>query len=181
MGLSKGKGMLQIHHEPILRHVLRQAAWPGPTLLVTAPGREHPPAWQEFGREVADPVAGCGPMRGILTALEAASSNCVIISTVDMPGVGHAQLAWLVKQVQNYPNVLGLILRRETYIEPFPSIFRREAAELLHERLAAAERSVYRLASDSRMVLLDAPATWSESVWINLNYPADLQAYCNYD
>ena len=175
MGIPKG--LLQIREEPILRHVLHQAAWPGPTLLVTSPNREHPPAWQEFDREVADPIAGWGPMRGILTALETAQSDYVVISTVDMPGIGHEQLTWLVEQMQNHPGALGLMLRCKASIEPFPNIFRRDAAGLLREQLTAEQRSVHRLASDPCMVLLDAPATWPDSVWINLNYPGDIKAY----
>ena len=179
MGIPKG--MLQIGSEPILRHLLRQAAWPGPTLLVTSPDREHPPAWQEFGREVADPVANQGPMRGILTALEAAESDYVVISTVDIPTVGHAQFAWLVEQMQSHPNAFGLMLRREIggkiCIEPFPAIFHRTAAGLLRQQLTAAEHSVQRLTSDPHMVLLDAPAIWPNSIWTNLNYPTDLQRY----
>jgi molybdenum cofactor guanylyltransferase len=179
MGMPKG--LLQIHEEPILRHLLRRAAWPGPTLLVTAPGREHPPAWEEYDLEVPDPVADCGPLRGILTALEAAQTECVLVSTVDMPAVSHAQFAWLAAQAQDRPDAMGLMLRREAgeapCIEPFPAIFRRDAASLLRERLAAAQRSVSRLTSDPRVALVNAPAAWSDAIWANLNHPADLQTY----
>ena len=39
-------------------------------MLVTAPGFERPPGFERFGREVVDPIAGIGPLRGVLTAIE---------------------------------------------------------------------------------------------------------------
>src|SRR5438552_17571218 len=68
--MGKPKALLEINGRPILAYLLEQFAWPGPTLLVTAPGREKPPGHELFSREVVDPVAGEGPLRGILTALE---------------------------------------------------------------------------------------------------------------
>ena len=70
MGFAKGE--LNIDGRPILSHLLERFAWPGWTLLVTAPGREHPSGWEGFTREVSDPEAGQGPLRGVLTALEQA-------------------------------------------------------------------------------------------------------------
>src|SRR5690349_21350151 len=95
MGMPKGG--LHIGAEPILAYLLRQIAWEGPTLLVTAPGRERPRGWELFDREVVDPVAGQGPLRGVLTALEQASSDVVAVATVDMPGVGGEQILWLLE------------------------------------------------------------------------------------
>jgi molybdopterin-guanine dinucleotide biosynthesis protein A len=55
------KGVLALDGRPILERLLDRLDWPGPTLLVTAPGREHPPGWRRFTNEVTDPVAGEGP------------------------------------------------------------------------------------------------------------------------
>ena len=64
-----------------MEYLLEQLGWLAPTLLVTAPGREKPPGREHFAREVVDAVAGEGPLRGVLTALEATETQtdfCVL-------------------------------------------------------------------------------------------------------
>ena len=41
--MGQPKGNLHVNGIPLPEHVWRQANWPGPTLLVTAPNRERPP------------------------------------------------------------------------------------------------------------------------------------------
>ena len=66
MGFAKSH--LVLDGTPVLLRLLDQLAWPGPTLLVTARGREHPPGWKRFDRELTDCVDGEGPLRAIQTA-----------------------------------------------------------------------------------------------------------------
>src|SRR5690348_14005110 len=81
------KSALVVRGKPILGYLLDQLRWPGPTMLVTAPGCEQPLGANRFDREVRDPVAGLGPLRGVLTALQNASTDIVVVSTVDAPNV----------------------------------------------------------------------------------------------
>src|SRR5688572_29494375 len=83
--MGRAKSLLTVHGRPVLEYLHRQFAWPGPTLLVTTPGRERPPGHELFSREVTDPVADLGPLRGLLTALEQCTTPLLIVSTVDMP------------------------------------------------------------------------------------------------
>ena len=76
--MGRPKGELLVRGRPILVHLVEQLAWRGPTLLVTAPGRERPAGGERFDREVVDAVAGEGPLRGLLTALEAATTEIVL-------------------------------------------------------------------------------------------------------
>src|ERR1700721_4778762 len=73
MGLPKQN--LEINGRPILEFLLNQFAWPGPTLLVTAPSRRHPPGAHLFYAEAVDAIENQGPLRGVLTALENASTD----------------------------------------------------------------------------------------------------------
>lgn len=175
------KGELRISGRPILQYLLDRLNWPGPTLLVTAPGREHPPGWDRFDREAVDSVVNQGPLRGVLTALESAETEIVVVTTVDMPGVTVDGLRWLMSIVKNAPDVIGVMTRRiweaEPVIEPFPSVFRRSAMTLLAERLANAERSVHALARHTRIRVMTAPKKWPPTFWTNLNTPTDLSAY----
>src|SRR3954467_7419583 len=85
------KAWLEVGGRPILEHLLDRFAWPGPTLLVTAPGLERPPGHERFTIEATDSVPGGGPLQGILTALRALRaplpSRSVVVTTVDMPRV----------------------------------------------------------------------------------------------
>ena len=190
MGMAKAD--LRIGSEPILGFLLRRLAWPGPTLLVTAPGREHPPGWEGFTREVADPVGGLGPLRGVLTALEFAATPQVVVTPVDMPGVAFPQLRWLASafsmERSRRRDVCGLMTCREMgprpgwdgperRTEPFPAAFHRDAAAPIRARLEAGRGSVQEIAAEPGFIVAAAPDTWAEAAWVNLNRPADLQAF----
>src|SRR4051794_29684613 len=69
------KSNLTLHGRPILDYLLDRFSWPGPTLLITSPGREHPPGHTRFSAEAVDPVPDQGPLRGILTALQHATTD----------------------------------------------------------------------------------------------------------
>jgi molybdenum cofactor guanylyltransferase len=174
MGLPKG--LLALQGRPILACLLERFQWEGPTLLVTSPGREHPPGWDLFTAEVADPVAGAGPLQGLHTALAAMSGDLLVVTTVDMPMVGREQLGWLVEQMRARPEHPGLMLQRGEQVEPFPGIFRRRAIDMVAARLATSARSVQGLAQTHPIALLPAPP-WPEETWINLNSPADLARF----
>lgn len=177
--MGRPKGLLEVRGRPILEHLLDALQWTGPTVLVTAPGREHPPGWRRFDRELVDRVAGQGPLRGVLTALEGLSTPLLVVATVDMPGIGREQLQWIAQALDGRPDVPGCLLRRreadEIQIEPFPSAFRASAADVIRRRLESNRRSVRLLLEDGGFVALDAPPDWPKQVWLNLNRPEDLR------
>jgi molybdenum cofactor guanylyltransferase len=175
MGAPKAE--LRVGEEPILAYLLRRFAWDGPTMLVTAPGRERPTGHELLAREVVDPVPGQGPLRGVLTALENAATDVVIIATVDMPGVGGEQLRWLVGELSRRADALGVMTRRGEAVEPFPCAMRRDGRDALAREIAADRRSVRRLCERSEFVAVDAPREWGERVWANLNRPEDLEGF----
>jgi|SRR5687768_9787268 len=171
------KAHLTLQGRPILEYLIDRWRWPGPTLLVTAPGRERPPGWGGFTREVSDPVAGAGPMRGVLTALEAVSTDLLVVTTCDMPGVGTEQFAWLIDLLSERDELLGLMARRGETVEPFPLALRAAAIEVVRERFDAGQRSTYRHGELPRFAVEPAPAQWGERVWVNLNTPDDLARF----
>ncbi|MCA1481327.1 molybdenum cofactor guanylyltransferase, partial [Bradyrhizobium sp. NBAIM08] len=120
--MGKPKGDLRVNGVPLAEHVWRRASWPGPTLLVTAPGREHPPGAGVFGREVTDPESRGGPLRGILTALENATTPLLLTAALDMPRMAKPQYDWLVEQLRVAPDAAGLLCRRGGEIEPLPCV-----------------------------------------------------------
>lgn len=180
--MGQPKGLLRVNGTAILDDLLNRLQWPGPTLLVTAPGRERPAAADRFTREVVDPVAGEGPLRGVLTALENSETQSLIVVTVDMPGIGRTQLDWLIEAFDARPDWLGVMTSRCSesgeIIEPFPSAFRIDAKTSIESRLAMQKRSMHGLLEDPRFGLLPAPPEWNEQkAWVNLNTPADVRNY----
>ena len=178
--MGRPKGELLIGGNPILAYLLDRFQWPGPTLLVTAPGREHPPGHDLFSREVTDPVAGEGPLRGVLTALEASETPLVIITTVDMPEMGTEQFAFLVSRIVTRKIAMGLMLhspKDERRIEPFPSIYHRDIFECLHAHFTTGQRSAHSLTSLERIISIAWPMEWPDGIWTNLNRREDLEAW----
>ena len=172
------KSVLTLDGRPILDRLLDRLGWPGPTLLVTAPDREHPPGWRRFTSEVTDSVAGEGPLRGILTALEQSSTNEVVVLPVDMPNITPAPLAWLAARLRDNPGAAAVMVERNSRIEPLPAAFRGITAQrLISSHLKEQQLSLHRLTESSEVVVVAAPSGWPDDFWVNLNMPSDLAAY----
>src|SRR5262245_51915629 len=101
--MGTAKSMLRIGGRPVLEFLLDRLAWRGPTLLVTAPGRERPNGQEAFDHEAVDAVGGEGPLRGILTALEfeplQPAGDPVVFVPLDMLGMQHEPVRWLAEQL----------------------------------------------------------------------------------
>jgi molybdenum cofactor guanylyltransferase len=179
MGLPKA--WLEIEARPILDWLLKQMQWPGPTMLITAPSMIHPPGWESFGREMVDPVDGLGPLRGVLTALTHLVTPTVAVVTVDMPGVAPSVLEWLVASLAARRQCQGLMCRLSSVVaervEPFPSVFRADAAGLIAKHVASGRLSVQKLCQDDGFCALEAPVDWPAKTWANLNTPADMAEF----
>jgi molybdopterin-guanine dinucleotide biosynthesis protein A len=175
--MGKPKSLLEVRGRPILAYLLDRFAWPGPTMLVTSPGREHPPGADRLNREVTDPVADEGPLRGVLTALEACHTELLIVTTVDMPGIGREQLEWLLEALRDYRPHGAVMLRRGEMIEPFPLALDKDWVDIVTDQLDRGTRSVHSLAGHTLAQVLDAPSDWSPDDWVNLNRPDDYDAW----
>lgn len=173
---------LQIHGEPILRRMLNRTNWPGETMLVLAPGMENPDGAERLTQVVRDPVAGVGPLRGILTALQHTKTASIVVIPIDMPALSRPQLEWIALKLEADPELLGLMLTRPStdgteLIEPFPSAFRNRSIASIEKHLAAGRRAVHSLAKLTGFRTVQAPADWSEIVWTNLNTPAQRERW----
>jgi molybdopterin-guanine dinucleotide biosynthesis protein A len=179
--MGKPKGLLTVGQLSILEYLLERFRWSGATMLVTAPSREHPPGWEQFDREFVDTVAGLGPLRGVVTALEKAETPIVVFATVDMPGVTSRQLNWFADELNADSDAVGLMTRRVTVdgeqIEPFPCAMRVAVQDVVRARLAPGLRSVYSLKEVDGFRVVPAPVDWPESSWTNLNDPKDYAAF----
>lgn len=178
MGYPKGE--LRLGGRPILEVLIARLAWRGPTLLVTAPGREHPPGWELFSSELVDPSSGQGPLRGVLTALEGATTPLIIVSAVDMPLIQSDQLTWLATVLTAREGALGIMFRQRNgaaeRVQPFPLALRAEATPVVRQFLESRQRSLHGLLDDPRFEAVDTLAEWGDDLWTNLNTPADVDS-----
>ena len=175
------KSGLVIEGRPIFEYLLDRFKWDGPTMLVTGVGNQRPVGWERFDLEVTDAVADQGPLRGVLTALEHARTELVALVTVDMPGVTGEQIDWLVDTLLAQSNLLAVMCARTidgiSRIEPFPSVLRASAKELIARRLTARCSSVHSLGEEQGVMVIAAPTVWPARTWTNLKRPEDVQAY----
>lgn len=176
--MGRPKGELEIHGVPLLEYLYRRLAWPGPTLLVTAPGRERPAGAALFDHEVTDPVSGAGPLQGILTALQFSATPVLLVAAVDMPGVAALHLNWLAERLPEAPAIAGVLCRRGDVLEPLPCAFRVQSAiPPVRAALDAGRRSIRSLLDAPGFRAIDVPAEWDNDVWTNLNDPAAWDAF----
>ena len=140
MGRRMGgpKAWLRIEDRSILAWLHAKLRWPGPTMVVSSPASVNPPDADLFDQAVVDPADDLGPLRGILTALECAQTPMIAALPVDMPLVEPQQLIWVVEELAARTKCQGVMCSRsedgKQQIEPFPSAFRRTAAELIRRR-----------------------------------------------
>jgi molybdopterin-guanine dinucleotide biosynthesis protein A len=176
--MGRPKGELRVGGRPILQYLLDRWRWDGPTLLVTAPGRERPPGCERFDREVTDPTAGEGPLRGVITALEATTTELLLVASCDMPGLTTRQFTWLADELESDQSApLVMLARGAGAIEPLPFAIRTTALSAVRTHLAAGGRSLHALAKLEGARTVTVPNDWPASVWTNLNTPVDLEAF----
>ena len=178
--MGQPKAELRVHDKPILAYLLHRLAWTGPTMLVTAPSRRAPPGAELFDVEVVDPIDAQGPLCGVCTALANLRTAVAVVATVDMPRVEPRHLRWLIERLHEAESE-ALMIRHGGRIEPFPSVYRSRAIELVRSCYERGERSVRALAVQGSVAVCDAPEDWDESMWQNLNTPDDFAAFLDDD
>ena len=172
------KGSLLLHGRPILEYLLDRFAWLGPTMLVLAPGIDRPAGAERFGQVVGDPTRGLGPLRGVLTALEHATTDITVVTTVDMPQISQTHLLWIGGKLNGLRGACGAMgLRSTGQVEPFPSAYRASAASAIARELAEARRAVHGLLRRDGFLAIEAPGNWPLAIWTNLNTPADVKDF----
>ncbi|HEU5001513.1 MAG TPA: molybdenum cofactor guanylyltransferase [Actinomycetota bacterium] len=126
-------------------------------------------------RQVADAVAGAGPLSGLVAGLEAAGHPLVAVAGVDMPHLSPALFRLLFVRHAGEPAVVPEVGGQ---LEPLHALYARSAAPALRCRLEAGERPL-RAAVEGLGPLVVGPEVWGavdpEGRFAeNLNQPGDL-------
>lgn len=179
--MGQPKAELRIGSKPILTYLLEQFDWAGPTMLLLSPGQQRPEGADGFDTVVEDSVAGEGPLRGMLTALEHANTPHLVATTVDMPCIASAHLQRLSTLLEEMPESGVILFRRQDpsgLLEPFPSAYRCALAKpLVRDQLRLGRRAMHSLTEQPGVTVLPAPSEWDASAWTNLNVRADLDEF----
>ena len=99
-----------------------------------------------FDAVVRDAAPGCGPLAGIVAALECAAQPHLAVLAVDLPTM---ESAWFdALRVKCAPGV-GAVGRRGGFFEPLAAIYPREFLPLAREACGRGEFSLQRLLADA--------------------------------
>lgn len=139
-------------------------------LLASADGRR-------LGRpgEIADAVAGAGPLGGLLAGLEAAITPLVAVVAVDMPHASAEVLRLLAAVIGDADAAVPVVDGR---LQPLHAVYRAACAETLRAYLDQGGRAV--MGFLDRLTVVEAgPEVWSEAdaggrFGANLNTPDDI-------
>ena len=164
------KAMLDYGNGPIVRALIGQLTpWCAEVLVVSSRHAES-----QFGeaRIVPDEREGIGPLMGILSGLEASSSDCCFIIGCDIPDVNIEALLLLYDAVQGAD--IAALSVAEGCMEPLYAVYRRAVRMEARKLLDAGERKVQALLQSCNT----ATVTMQDSGWFtNVNTPRDFQRY----
>lgn len=166
------KAWLKYQNEPILARLHRRLGWPGPTLLISSPGREHPPGCERFTAEACDAVAEQGPLRGIYTAAIAATTDLIVAVPVDMPQLRQEPLARLVEALQSSIDTQAACYQVGESSKPLPVVFQKNLQDGLKRRIDQSDLSVNRWLRAIGARYIEAHDI-DDCFWKNLNEPGD--------
>lgn len=89
-----------------------------------------------FGRLIPDQKAGCGPLEGIVAALEQSSFEWNLFLAVDMPYVPSAVWLRLLERAED-AKAIGVMARSLGQVQPLCAVYARRASGRLREELQA--------------------------------------------
>lgn len=120
---------------------------------------------------VEDPVAGAGPLAGIVAALADSPAEWTAVLACDLPNVTVELLDALFERAAE-TNVDGVLaVEADGREQPLCAVYSRRLAAPLAKRLEAGERKIIRALEGFRLERLSAS---DDSLLVNANTPADL-------
>ena len=161
--MGQDKAMLEWQGQPMLDHMVE--------LLSTAAGRVR-----IIGRDaLPDRIPGCGPLGGILTALETTETHKNLIVAVDLPllTTGFLQM-FRAKWARSTRHILACKIGSDY---PLCIGIDRELLPAIAERVDARKLALHQLIEESDAEILQEEAIgtagFSSSIFHNINTPED--------
>lgn len=169
--MGRDKAFLEIGGEPLWRRqrkILRQL---GPAqLMISGPRREE---WSNCD-VVCDEIENAGPLAGVAAALANCTSSHLVVLAIDLPRMSSNFLQLLLALCG--PN-RGAVPRRANGFEPLAAVYPASCAIAANAVLQGGEfsmQSFVRKGMDESWLVAREISTAEDSLFINLNTPADL-------
>ena len=133
--MGRDKALLPLGGMPLIEHVLYRVEGLGDEVLITT---NRPEDYAFLGkRMVGDRQPGAGALDGLLTALEAARGERVLLLACDMPFVSRALLEHMLT-IETEAEVV--VPRRGGKLQPLHAIYAKSCAGPIRQALGAGEK-----------------------------------------
>ena len=171
--MGRDKALLPLGGIPLIEHVLRRTAGLAEDVLITT---NRPTNLAYLGvRLVLDREPGAGALPGLLTALEAAHGETVLLLACDVPFVCRPLLEHLLSLAHEAQVVVP---HWNGNLEPLHAVYSRSCANAVRAAIRAGQQRVIdilprvtqRVVDEAAIAQFD-PDGWS---FFNINTPQDL-------
>lgn len=167
--MGRDKALVRMHGRPLAWYPVTALRRAGAVEVLGVCGRrrlgglavrEHPDRWP-----------GEGPLGGIVTAVQGASCDVVVVLGCDMPAVTPATIETLVAALRDtHPSVLAALAVAGGRLQPLVAAYRRSSRPVLEASFLTGERSPVRalagldvvevtLADSDEVADVDTPGT----------------------
>jgi len=163
------KGLILVDGKPIIARVAEMLApFVGEIIIIS----NDPQAYQFLGLPIfPDDAADCGPLQGIVTALQKAALDRVLVVPCDMPYITESAIQTLLSYAPDAEAVVPLSAKGW---EPLFAIYSRVCLPAALKVLNSGRRRVIELLPEVNTVYIPAEK-FEDSLWFNINNPADFQ------
>lgn len=146
------KGLASLAGKSLIQHVLARVVDLGDEVILTA---SDPESYRFLGlRTVPDAVPGAGTLAGLMTALQAARGDTVLVLACDMPFVSRPLLQHMLALSTRADVVIP---RRANEFEPFHAVYSRACIPAIQAALDAGKRRVISFFPDVRVLTVEDP------------------------
>ena len=171
--MGRDKALIPLGGIPLIEHVLRRAAGLAEEVLITT---NRPADLAYLGvRLVLDREPGAGALPGLLTALEAAHGETVLLLACDLPFVCRSLLEHLLGRAHEAQVVVP---RWNGNLEPLHAVYSRSCIGAVRQVMQTGQQRVIDLLPKVTQRVVDeaAIAQFDPDGWsfFNINTPKDL-------
>jgi len=135
--MGRDKALLLLDGEPLVERGLRTLREVCAEVAIAGAAQDL----SHFGRVIPDETPGCGPLGGIVAALERSSSEWNLFLPVDTPFVPASALRRILVKTAEVPSI-GVMARVAGQLQPLCAAYSRRALPVLREELAAGRWKV---------------------------------------
>ena len=170
--MGRDKARLEVGGQTLLARQIERAREAGAgQVYISGPADRN---YADFGCAVlSDRFEGGGPLAGIEQALAVGSSPVLLALAVDLPDMS---AEWLRRLAAESPDDLGVIPKRNDFVEPLAAFYPTSARQLAEAQLGAGNNSAAHFARRcvaSGLARFRELASGDEKYFANWNAPAD--------